>query len=134
MNAVPFDTLSMARRLQASDLEATVAAGMVEALVEGLTGGGLATTADIARSTAAIDHLRIDLKTDVAALHTQLKTDNELLRGEIMIKFGSMMVIGVGCHTDGDALFAAAFVVLTAAEPGLSYNDVSTTMCWTFSR
>ena len=96
MNAVPFDTLSMARRLLASGLEATVAAGMVEALVEGLTGGGLAPTADIARSTVAIDHLRIDLKTDVAALHTQLKTDNELLRGEIVIKFGSMMVIGVG--------------------------------------
>jgi hypothetical protein len=96
MNAVPFDTLSMARKLQASGLEAAVAAGMVEALVEGLNGGGLATTADVARTTAAIDGLRIDLRTEIASLHTQLKTDNELLRREIVIKVGSMMVIGVG--------------------------------------
>jgi hypothetical protein len=96
MNAVPFDTLSMVRRLQASGVESAVAAGMVEALVDGLNGGGLATTADVARTTAAIDSLRIDLKTEIASLHTQLKTDNELLRREIIIKFGSMMVIGVG--------------------------------------
>ncbi|WP_158932308.1 DUF1640 domain-containing protein [Acidisphaera sp. S103] len=96
MNAVRFDTLSMARKLQASGLESAVAAGMVEALVEGLNGGELATTADVARTTAAIDSLRIDLKTELATLHTQLKTENELLRREIVIKFGSMMVIGVG--------------------------------------
>jgi hypothetical protein len=96
MNAVRFDTLSMARKLQASGLESAVAAGLVEALVEGLNGGELATTADVARTTAAIDSLRIDLKTELATLHTQLKTENELLRREIVIKFGSMMVIGVG--------------------------------------
>ena len=33
---------------------------------------------------------------EIAALQIQLKTDNELLRREIVIKFGSMMVIGVG--------------------------------------
>ena len=96
MNAVRFDTLSMARKLQASGLEAAVAAGLVEALVEGLSGGELATTGDVARTTAAIDSLRIDLKTELASLQTQLKTENELLRREIVIKFGSMMVIGVG--------------------------------------
>jgi NhaP-type Na+/H+ or K+/H+ antiporter len=40
MNAVPFDTLSMARKLQASGIEAALAGGMVEALVEGINGGG----------------------------------------------------------------------------------------------
>ena len=84
MNAVPFDTLSKARKLQASGLDAAVAAGMVEALVEGLNSGELATTADVARTTAAIDGLRIDLRTEIASLHTQLKTDNELLHREII--------------------------------------------------
>ncbi len=56
----------------------------------------LATRADTAAASAAIDGLRIELKTEIAALQIQLKTDNELLRREIVIKFGSMMVIGVG--------------------------------------
>ncbi len=56
----------------------------------------MTTAADVARTTGAIDGLRIDLKTEMAALHTQLKTDNEFFRREIVIKFGSMMIIGVG--------------------------------------
>ena len=107
MNAVPFDTLSMARKLQASGMESGVAAGMVEALVDALDGAGLATKLDVAGATGAIDGLRTELKTeivsrqielkaDIATLQTLIRTDNELLRREIVIKFGSMMVIGVG--------------------------------------
>ena len=107
MNAVPFDTLSMARKLQASGMESSAAAGMVEALIDALDSAGLATKADVGGTTAAIDGLRGELKTEMTGRHTELKTniatlqtlirtDNELLRREIVIKFGSMMVIGVG--------------------------------------
>ena len=34
MNAVPFDTLNMARKLQTSGLDSGAASGLVEALVE----------------------------------------------------------------------------------------------------
>jgi len=107
MNAVPFDTLNMARKLQTSGLDSGAASGLVEALVEAMQSADLATRADTAAASAAIDGLRIELKsesagrhielkTEIAALQIQLKTDNELLRREIVIKFGSMMVIGVG--------------------------------------
>lgn len=107
MNAVPFDTLGMARKLQASGVEGAVATGMVEALVDALIGAELATKADVGRTAAAIDGLRaelqtdlatrhIELKTELANLNTQLKMDNELLRRDVIIKFGGMMVIGVG--------------------------------------
>jgi len=118
MNAVPFDTLTMARKLQASGMAGAVADGTVEALVDAMESADLATKADIAGATVAIEGLRgelktemasrhTDLKTDmmgrhtelrteIATLHTQLKTDNELLRRDIVIKIGSIMVIGVG--------------------------------------
>lgn len=107
MNAVPFDTLGMARKPKASGMEGAMAVGMVEALVDALNGSGLETQVGIAGTIVAIDGLRIELKTEIASrhtelkteiatLHTQPKTDNELLRREIVIKFGSMMVIAVG--------------------------------------
>lgn len=96
MNAVPSDTLNMARKLQASGVDVAVAAGMVEALVDALNGGDVAIRADVAGIAAAIDSLRIEtagrhteLKTEIAVLHTQLKTDNELLQRDIVIKLSA---------------------------------------------
>ena len=96
MNAIPFDTLAKARRLQASGVDAAVAAGMVDALVEGLNSGGFATTADVAKVLAAIDSLRTEMKSDIAALQLTHKSENELLRRDFTIKTGSMMVVAVG--------------------------------------
>jgi len=107
MNAVPFDTLNMARRLQASGLEGQVAAGLVDALVEAMTGADLATKSDVGSVAASVDGLRTELKGEIAALRTELKgdavilrtefkSDLELLRRDIVIKCGAMMVMGVG--------------------------------------
>ena len=43
MNAVPFDTLKMAQRLEAAGFPASHAAGASEALAEALVGADLAT-------------------------------------------------------------------------------------------
>ncbi len=151
MIAVPFDTLSMARKLQASGMDGVMASGTVDVIVDALSGAALATKADLAATTASIDALRTEVKgdidslrtelkteigilrtelkteiagirtevktevaglrtevkTEIATLHTQMKTDNatlrtefksdiELLRRDLVIKCGGMMVIGVG--------------------------------------
>jgi hypothetical protein len=48
MNAVPFDTLKLARGLEAAGLAAPVAAGTAAALAEAMGGADLATKADLA--------------------------------------------------------------------------------------
>jgi hypothetical protein len=118
MNAVPFDTLKPARKLEASGMAGPMAAGTAEALAEVMIGSDLATkadianlrtatTADIAATKVDIASLRTELKIDIASLRTELKTDIAGLRAElkmdigllsrdIVIKFGSMMVVTVG--------------------------------------
>lgn len=78
MNAVPFDTLKMAHRLEEAGFPARQAAGASEALAEALTGADLAT------------------RSDIATLRTELRSEMELLRRDVTIKFGSMIVIAVG--------------------------------------
>ncbi len=89
MSAVPFDTLKFARHLEASGLAASVANGAAEALADAMTGADLATKSDVAG-------VRTDLKAEIAATRIELKNDIELLRRDITIKFGSMLVIAVG--------------------------------------
>jgi hypothetical protein len=89
MSAVPFDTLKFARHLEASGLAASVANGAAEALADAMTGADLATKDDLAT-------VRNDLKAEIAATRIELKNDIELLRRDITIKFGSMLVIAVG--------------------------------------
>ena len=71
MNAVPFDTLKFAQRLEAVGLSPPAAAGTAEAFAEALTGADLATN---------------------ATLHHEI----ELLRRDLTIRLGSMMILGVG--------------------------------------
>jgi hypothetical protein len=85
MNAVPFDTLKMARRLEAAGFAAPQAAGAAEALAEALVGADLATKADIG-----------GLRSDMAAMRTELKGDIELLRRDMTIKLGGMLFVAVG--------------------------------------
>jgi hypothetical protein len=100
MSAVPFDTLKFARHLEASGMAAPVAAGAAEAFADALTGADLVTKGDLAES---IRELRTELRTEIGAVRTEitatrteLKHDIELLRRDITIKFGSMLVIAVG--------------------------------------
>ena len=114
MSAVPFDTLKFARHLEASGLTASAATGAAEALADALTGADLATKSDIAGLRTEIATLRTELKGDIGGLRAEiatLRTDSkgdttavrtdlthaiELLRRDITIKFGSMLVIAVG--------------------------------------
>src|SRR5271165_3381549 len=103
MNAVPFDTLKFARRLEASGLAAGIAAGTAEALAEAMSGAELATKSDIAGTKSDIAGLRAELKAEIAGLRTELKadiagvrSDMELLRRDLIIKLGSIPMVGVG--------------------------------------
>jgi hypothetical protein len=63
---------------------------MSEAIAEAVS--QLATKADIA-----------SVKADIAALRAELKADIELLRRDMTIRFGSMMVVAVGIILAGVA-------------------------------
>jgi hypothetical protein len=100
MNAVPFDTLRMAQRLETAGFPSPQAAGAAEALAEALIGADLATKSDLAS-------LRAELKADQLALRAELKADNaatrsdllsaiELLRRDMTIKMGGMVFVAVG--------------------------------------
>jgi hypothetical protein len=108
MNAVPFDTLKFARKLEASRMAAGTAAGMA------MTGAELATKTAIAGTHTAIagtytaiaslrtelkgdiEALRIELKGDISGLRAEVKSDIELLRRDLVIKLGSIVIVGVG--------------------------------------
>jgi hypothetical protein len=89
MNAVPFDTLKMAQRLESAGFSGPQAAGAAEALAEALVGADLATKGDL-------NILGTGLRGDMAALEARMLSAIELLRRDMTIKFGSMMIIAVG--------------------------------------
>ena len=78
MNAVPFDTLKMAQRLEAAGFSGNQAAGASEALAEAITGMELATKSDLHREISGV------------------RADLELLRRDMTIKFGGMIFVAVG--------------------------------------
>lgn len=118
MNAVPFDTLKLARRLEAAGMAAPIAAGTSEALAEAMSGAELTTNTDVKASEAALRgdisglrgdlkaseaSLRSDLKASEAALRSDLKASEAALRGEMQllrrdltIRLGGMITLGVG--------------------------------------
>lgn len=106
---MPFDTLKLARRLEATGFAAQQAGDMAEAIAEALS--ALATKADLEALAAAtkadlaalrgelkadIAALRAELKADIAALRAELKADVEILKRDMTIRLGSMMVVAVG--------------------------------------
>src|SRR5450631_4406457 len=107
MNAVPYETPKMAQRLEAAGFAAPQAAGAAEALAEALTSADLATKADIntlrSELKADIGSLRTEVKADIGSLRSELKgdiaslrSDIELLRRDMTIRLGGMMVVGFG--------------------------------------
>lgn len=89
MNAVPFDTLKMAQRLESAGFSGQQAAGAAEALAEALVGADLATKGDL-------NSLGNGLRGDMTALEARLVGAIELLRRDMTIKFGGMMIVAVG--------------------------------------
>ena len=89
MNAVPFDTLKMAQRLESAGFSGPQAAGAAEALAEALVGADLATKGDVGL-------LEIGLRRDMASLESKVLGAIELLRRDMTIKLGGMIFIAVG--------------------------------------
>ncbi len=76
MAAMPFDTLKLARRLEAAGFPPRQAGDMAEAIAEALA--------------------QLATKADIAALRAELKADIEILKRDMTIRLGSMMVVAVG--------------------------------------
>ncbi len=107
MNAVPFDTLKLARGLEAAGLAAPVAAGTATALAEAMGGADLATKADIgavktditmleSRVMGAIGALDTKFDNKFASFETKFDAKLELLRRDMTIKLGGMIFIATG--------------------------------------
>jgi hypothetical protein len=73
--ATPFDTLKLARRLEAAGFPPQQAGDMAEAIGEAV---------------------QLATKADIAALRAELRTDIELLKRDMTIRLGSMMIVAVG--------------------------------------
>ena len=89
---MPFDTLRLARRLEAAGFAPQQAGDMAEAIGEAVA--QLATKADLAALEAAV-------KADIAALRAELKADIEILKRDMTIRLGSMMIVAVGAILAG---------------------------------
>jgi hypothetical protein len=129
MEAVLFDTLKLAKRLEASGLTAEASAGMSEALADVLSTTSLATKADVIASEKASradiqaleKALRADMqasekgiRADMRTMETSIRHDiqmhvatllaeikgldarMELLRRDMTVKVGGMMIAAVG--------------------------------------
>jgi hypothetical protein len=96
--AVPFDTLRLARRLEAAGFPPQQAGDTAEAIAEALS--QLATKVDLAALRAElkadIAALRAEVKADIAALRAEVKADIELLKRDMTIRLGSMIVVATG--------------------------------------
>jgi hypothetical protein len=84
MGAVPFDTLKLARRLESAGFPPKQAGDTAEALAE-VSGAELATTADIGL-----------VRNELAGVRAELKAELELLRRDLTIRLGGMIVVAVG--------------------------------------
>lgn len=74
--AAPFDTLKLARRLEAAGFAPQQAGDMAEAIAEAVS--------------------QLATKADLAALRAELKAELEILKRDMTIRLGSMMVVAVG--------------------------------------
>ena len=78
---MPFDTLKLARRLEAAGFPSQQAGDMAEAIAEAVS--------------------QLATKADLAALRGELRADIELLKRDMTIRLGSMMIVAVGVILTG---------------------------------
>ncbi|HEY1260424.1 MAG TPA: hypothetical protein VGF34_14345 [Stellaceae bacterium] len=98
---MPFDTLRLARQLEAAGFAAQQAGDMAEAIAEAIS--ALATKADVLAVKTDVVAVRADLaalaaatKADLAALEMRIDSKLEILKRDMTIRLGSMMVVAVG--------------------------------------
>jgi hypothetical protein len=77
---MPFDTLKLARRLEAAGFAPQQAGDMAEAIAEAVA--QLPTKAD--------------LQAEIGGLRAELKAELEILKRDMTIRLGSMMAVAVG--------------------------------------
>jgi TolA-binding protein len=105
MMILPFDTLKMARKLESAGFSPTQAAGTAEAMADVLSVADLATKSDVKRVETELERvetsLRQEIKAEAAQLRQELKSeasqlrhDMELLRRDLTIRLGGMMIGG----------------------------------------
>jgi hypothetical protein len=84
MNAIPFDTLKMARKLEAAGFPGPQAAGAAEAMAEAMSGAELATKSDVLAVKADVQAV----KSDVLAVKSELSREMGLLRTDLEREIG----------------------------------------------
>ena len=117
MNAVPFDTLKLARGLEEAGMPPQMAAGTVAALAEAIGSSELATKddvsavkADVSAVKSAVNAVRAEIaaaesrlmaviaafKADVDRRFEVSDAKLELLRRDMTIKLGGMLIVATG--------------------------------------
>ena len=115
MNAVPFDTLKLARDFEVAGMAPPVAAGTAAALADALISADLVTRSDLdtrlgsfearlnarfeafeAKFDARFTSLETRGDAKFASLEAKFDSKIELLRRDMTIKLGGMLVIAVG--------------------------------------
>jgi hypothetical protein len=90
MNTIPFDTLKMARKLEAAGFPGPQAAGAAEAMAEAMSGSELATKADLVGIKTDMAGIKADLfavKADLVGVKTDLvavKTDMVTVKADLV--------------------------------------------------
>lgn len=103
MNAIPFDTLKMARKLEAAGFPGPQAAGAAEAMAEAMAGAELATKADVLAVKSDLQTVktdlertilqtRQDLENKIDRVDSKLESKIELLRRDMTIRLGAMLI------------------------------------------
>ena len=103
MNAIPFDTLKMARKLEASGFPGPQAAGAAEAMAEAMSGAELATKTDLLAVKGELEREFGLVRSEMTAMENRLttsiigvRTDLELLRRDMTIRLGAMALASTG--------------------------------------
>ena len=111
MNAVPFDTLQMVRKLETAGFSPPQSSGISSAMAEAIMEANLATKADLEavrtdlrgeinalrlELKGEINVLRTEVRGDIDGLRTELRSSIELLRRDTTIRLGSMLFVGFG--------------------------------------
>ncbi len=107
MNAIPFDTMKMARRLENAGFTGSQAAGTAEAMAEAMSGSELATKDDLLEVKSDLLTVTTGLERDIARVRTdlehsisQVRIDLEykiaLMGRDLTIRLGGMIIAATG--------------------------------------
>ena len=92
MNAVPFDTLKMARGLEAAGFPPAQAAGVAATLADAMSGADLATKADIAElrteMNSRFDAVQTEMNSRFDATQSEMNTRFDAVQTEMINRFG----------------------------------------------